>query len=173
MLGCVEEDTVEGVDCCVYGGGRGKGLELGLREGSERRPVGTSKISVCTAGADGGESSTKETVIGRWSEFNRWWTCQSTAVARWAEIKEMSGEEGTGSGWVGTGPLRTTSELQSMVAAIVSPRAAARSQLVLENQASLWALRSPSTNVSASVESKGDRVSSERVWPGQLDAGGR
>ena len=84
-------------------------------------------------------------------------------------MREMSGEEGVGSGWVGTGPLSATRELQSTVAATVSPRAAARSQLVLENQASLCAFRSPSTSVSASEESKGNKVSSVRTCPGQLD----
>ena len=70
------------------------------------------------------------------------------------------------------GSFRTMRLLLSIVVATVSPRAAALSQLVLENQASLWAFRSPSTKVSASVVSRGARVSSEREWPGQLDAGG-
>ena len=73
---------------------------------------------------------------------------------------------------MGVGSFRTMRLLLSIVVATVSPRAAALSQLVLENQASLWAFRSPSTKVSASVVSRGARVSSEREWPGQLDAGG-
>ena len=84
----------------------------------------------------------------------------------------MSGEEGTGSGWVGEGLFKTISELLSIVAATVSPRAAALSHLVLENQASLWAFRSPRTKVSASVWNRGAKISSERVWFGQQDAGG-
>ena len=84
----------------------------------------------------------------------------------------MSGEEGTGSGWVGAGLFSTMRELLSIAAATVSPRAAALSQLVLENQASLWAFRSPRTKVSASVWNRGASVSSVRVWFGQLDAGG-
>ena len=84
----------------------------------------------------------------------------------------MSGEDGTGRGWVETGLLRITRLLLSTAATTVSPRAAARSQLVLENQASLWALRSPRTSVSASEESREASESSERVCPGQLEAGG-
>ena len=104
----------------------------------------------------------KEMVIGRWSELRVRRACHSTAVARWADISETSGEDGTGSGWVGTGSFRMTRLLLSMASAMVSPRAAARSQLVLENQASLWALRSPSTSVSASEVRRGVSESSER-----------
>ena len=152
------------------GGGRSLNLasERAVKDGQSAR----LKLVKVHRERMGGVSSMKETVMGRWSEFRATCTCHSTAVARCAEISDRSGEDGTGSGWVGAGPLSMVRALPSMAAATVSPRAAARSQLVLENQASLWAFRSPRTRVSASEEKRGDKVSSDRVWPGQLDAGG-
>ena len=99
--------------------------------------------------------------MGRWSELRVLWVFHSTAVARWAEIRDRSGEVGTGRGWVGVGWFRRKRSLLFMAAAMVSPRVAARSHCVAENHASLWALKSPTIKVSASEEKKGSRVSSE------------
>ena len=91
------------------------------------------------------------------------WTLYDTAVAKCAEIKEISGEEATGRGWVGEGELRIHRSLVSMTTAIVLPRIAALLQEVWEYQASLWALKSPSMRVSASETRNASRVPSERM----------
>jgi hypothetical protein len=40
-----------------------------------------------------GRSSSKLMVMGRWSELRRVWVVQVVERARWAEMREMSGEE--------------------------------------------------------------------------------
>ena len=94
-------------------------------------------------------------------------------MTRWADISERSGEDATGAGLVGEGVLRKHKSLVSTTAAMVLPRAAALSHVVREYQASSCALKSPSMTVSASEIKKDSRVSSDRVWLGQLEQGGR
>ena len=62
-----------------------------------------------------------------------------------------------------TGLFSTVRVVLPIVASMDSPLTAAWSQLYFENLASLWALSSASTIMSASVLSKGASVSSERV----------
>ena len=111
--------------------------------------------------------------MGRWSELRAVCTLYETAVVRWAEMSDRSGEDATGEGRVGEGVLRKHRSLVSTTAAIVLPRAAALSHEVREYQASLWALKSPRMTVSASERRNASRVSSERLWSGQPEQGGR
>jgi len=71
--------------------------------------------------------------------------CQERDVDRWAEQRVRSGEVGCpkeGS-LVGVSWLRRQRGLALMASATASPRAAAVRSPVRENQAGLWALKSP------------------------------
>lgn len=94
--------------------------------------------------------------MGRWSEPSAMWVDQVASKARWLEAKETSGDEGlppVGSR-VGEFSLRTQKLLSAIWSAMESPLDAALASAVCENQRSLWALKSPTTNASEEQKSR-------------------
>ena len=114
--------------------------------------------------------SRMERRMGRWSELRVMEVDQVKEGARWAETREISGEDGLPEGGrrVGVSTLREMKEEESMEEEMESPRASFR----VENQLSSWALKSP--RMIASSPSRAWRSGSrlKRWRGGQEEAGG-
>ena len=110
--------------------------------------------------------------MGRWSEFRVVMVDHSRSVTISGVTIERSGDEGfpeEGS-LVGESELSSTRLDAVRESRMVCPRAAARVSLVCENQAGLWALKSPRMRVSSW---RHRRESSDGVKPGgHEEAGG-
>ena len=88
---------------------------------------------------EGGESFSKERVIGRWSELSETIADHSKARAMLTEARAMSGEE-FDVGRVGTSGLFNATKFPPSIS---STKESPRGSLFPSDQASLWALTSP------------------------------
>jgi len=110
-------------------------------------------VKVCSGSLGGFENQSPNCIrIGRWSEFRVCSVCQVASIVRWAVAMEMSGDEhgpllGTRVGWSWLRILRLL-EFSESVSRV--PLAVAWSSSVWENQALLWALKSPTIRISSS-----------------------
>ena len=119
----------------------------------------------------GGVSEDGDMAMGRWSELRRVRVVQvDSSAIEWLTMVR-SGEEGlplVGSR-VGWSSLRIIIiiMLASMASIMRQPRAAARSSVVVEYQALLWALKSPIMSVVVPRVTGGQGKKNVCVWPAE------